>query len=151
MELKEIFEKIDFVNRYQNICKNYNDFENRMRDSTKQLQKEILDTFNYKYKYISNGSFYQIKEEFDNLLFNLHLVLKGGQVESLIYIYKNRQTLEPNGRLDFLPEDLGITYDRLKYGALPKYSSEKELKEILKDLFLIYEDIKTEFIERNQN
>jgi hypothetical protein len=147
MDLKKIFEDINFVKRYQSICEKNNDFDNRMRDSTKQLQKEVLDKFEYKYKYVSNGSFYQIKDECDNLLFNLHLVLKGGQVESLLYIYKNEQTLNAKGRFDFIPEKLGIPYDRLKYG-LPKYASERELEEILKEIFSIYEDLKKEFIKQ---
>ena len=147
MNLKNIFENINFVNRYQSICEEHNDFDNRMRDSTKQLQKDALSKFNYNYKYISNGSFYKIKDEFNNLLFNLHLVLKGGSVESLLYIYENENTLKAKGRFDFIPEKLDIPYDRLKYG-LPKYSSEKELEEILKGLFSIYEDLKKEFVKQ---
>jgi len=36
----------------------------------------------------------------------------------------------------------------MKYG-LPKYCSEVELREILADLFSIYEDLKTEVIKQN--
>ena len=147
MEVKEIFEKINFVNRYQKICEKFNDFDNRMRDSTKQLQKKILDKLDYKYRYISNGSFYQIKEHEKDYLFQLHLVLKGGQIEILLFIQKKNKTLEPQGRIDFFPEDLGIPFERLKSGALPKYSSEEELKEILKEIFSIYEDLKKEFVK----
>lgn len=42
MEIKEIFKKINFVNRYQKICERFNDFDNRMRGSTKQIQKEVF-------------------------------------------------------------------------------------------------------------
>ena len=45
-------------------------------------------------------------------------------------------------------EKLGIPFERLKYGALPKYTSEEELQEILTDLFSIYEDLKIEFIKQ---
>lgn len=145
MELKKIFENIDFVNRYQSICEKHNDFDNRMRSSTKQLQKEILDEFKYNYNYISNGSFYKIIDEYNDVLFNLHLVLKGGAVESLLYIYKDGTTLKAKGRLDFIPEKLGIPFERLKYG-LPKYGSKEELNETLEELFSIYEDLKKEFI-----
>ena len=148
MEVKKIFENIDFVNRYQKICEKHNDFDKRMRSSTKQLQKEVLDKFGYKNKYISNGSFYQIKEEYDEFSFQLHFVLKGGIVETLLFSKKNNKTIEPQGRIDFFPEDLDIPFERLKCGALPKYSSEKELEEILKEIFGIYEDLKKEFVKQ---
>ncbi|WP_282056836.1 hypothetical protein [Maribacter luteus] len=147
MELKKIFEKIDFVNRYRSICEKYNDFDNSMDGNNRVLTQRVLDLYKYKNKYFSNGSFYQIKEEFEDVEFILNLVLKQGIVETLLYIKKEGKNVKPNGRIDFLPEDLGIPYDRLKYG-LPKYSSEKELEEILKVLFSIYEDIKTEFLKQ---
>ncbi|MDX6748135.1 hypothetical protein SHK09_15160 [Polaribacter sp. PL03] len=148
MKLKKTFENIDFVNRYQNICIKYNDFDNRMRNSTKQLCKQILDEFDYNYKYISNGSFYQIKHLKGEILFQLHLVLKGGIIETLLFIEENEKTLEPQGRIDFFPEELGIPFERLKCGALPKYKSDEELKEILNGLFSIYEDLKFEYINQ---
>ncbi|MDE0537003.1 hypothetical protein [Tenacibaculum sp. L6] len=86
MDLKTVLEKIDFVNRYKEICENHNDFDGRDKNVEKKNQKKILDTFNYKYKYFSNGSFYQIKEQENNITFQLHFVLKRGIVESLIYI-----------------------------------------------------------------
>ncbi|MCL6296565.1 hypothetical protein [Jejuia spongiicola] len=151
MKLKKIFENIDFVNRYQSICEKYNDFDNRMRDSTKQIQKEVLDSFNYKYKYVSNGSFYQIKEENNEISFSLHMVIKGGVIETLFFLDVDGKTIEPQGRIDFFPEDLGIPFERLKCGALPKYGSEEELKEILKEIFSIYEDLKKEFVKQLEN
>jgi len=47
----------------------------------------------------------------------------------------------PDGRLDFLCEDLDSNFDRETYN-LPKYISEEELKIILKEIFNLYEDYK---------
>jgi len=47
----------------------------------------------------------------------------------------------PDGRLDFLCEDLDSNFDRETYN-LPKYTSEEELKIILKEIFNLYEDYK---------
>lgn len=149
MDLKKIFENIDFVKRYQSICEKHNDFENRMRDSTKQLQKEVLDKFNYRYKYISNGSFYQIKEEHNKLLLQLHMVFKRGIIETLLFIEINGKEIEPQGRIDFFPEELGIPFERNKYNLF-FYSNKQELKEILADLFSIYEDLKNEVIKESE-
>ncbi|WP_417873741.1 hypothetical protein [Xanthomarina gelatinilytica] len=148
MDLKKVLEKIDFVNRYKKICQEHNDFDNSMSENNKNLTSRVLGSFKYNYKYFSNGSFYQIKEQENNITFQLHLVLKRGIVETLLFIMVEEKTIEPQGRIDFFPEDVGITYDRMKYG-LPKYCSEVELREILADLFSIYEDLKTEVIKQN--
>lgn len=66
----------------------------------------------------------------------------------MLFIKNNNETLEPQGRLDFFPEKLGIPFERIKCGALPKYGSEDELKEILKEIFSIYEDLKVEVIKQ---
>ncbi len=41
---------------------------------------------------------------------------------------------------------MGVEFDRKKYN-LPKDTSERELEEILKELFLIYGDIRKELIK----
>ena len=76
----------------------------------------------------------------------MNLVLKDGLVESLLYMKENGSPITPQGRLDFLSEDLGIPFERKRYN-LPMYTSESELEEILREIFLIYEDIKREVIE----
>lgn len=146
-KLKIVFEKINFVCRYQKICEEHSDFDNRMSKNNKKLTDETLDFFKYNYKYFTNGSFYQIKEVKDDITFQLHLVLKGGVVESLLYIYIKDKFMEPNGRFDFLPEKLGIPFERDKYNLF-FYVNEDELRLILKEIFSIYEDLKDEFIKQ---
>lgn len=86
MDLKTVLEKIDFVSRYQKICEKHNDFDNSMSKDNKKLTSHALDSFSYNYKYFTNGSFYQIKEQENNITFQLHLVLKRGMVD-LLSIY----------------------------------------------------------------
>ncbi|MGZ4057066.1 MAG: hypothetical protein ACXVDZ_10780 [Bacteroidia bacterium] len=45
---------------------------------------------------------------------------------------------------------LGANFDRENYN-LPKYSTFEELEEILKEIFSIYEDIKKELGEAEEN
>ncbi len=146
MELKPVFEKINFVNRYQEICEEYNDFDKRMSNSKKTLQESVMKKMGYDYKYISNGSFFQVKEETNNWETQFNLVLKKGIVESLFYIYNNKGFDDQLGRLDFIPEKIGIPFDRKKYN-LVFYKTEKDLEEILKSLFSIYEDLKIALVE----
>ena len=76
MEIKPVFEKINFAYRYRDICDQYNNFEGRMRGSKKLLYDNVLSNFGYNYKYYSNGSFYQIKEENDKYIFQDYKVNK---------------------------------------------------------------------------
>ncbi|MEO9964665.1 MAG: hypothetical protein ABJF11_02680 [Reichenbachiella sp.] len=143
--MKLVFERINFADRYRVLCDSFQDFENRLNGSQKALCEDVLNGFEYEYKYYSNGSFYQISQEIDGLVFQLNLVLKGGLVESLLYMNKDGNTIEPKGRIDFFPEDLDIPFDRKKYN-LPIYTSLEDLQQILIALFKIYEDIKKEVL-----
>lgn len=143
MDLSLILMSIDFVEKYKSICLNYSDFENSMSGSNKTLYVKVLDKLGCAYKYYSNGSFYRVIFKSNNIEIHLHLVLKNGLVEPLLYVEDNEGELEPNGRFDFIPKKLGVEFDRRLYN-LPKYTSELELEEILKEIFLICEDIKKE-------
>ena len=138
MALKQILEKILFVNKYENICSEYNDFDNSLRGNNKKLYIDIIERLGYETEYISNGSFFRIKQN-DVLL---HLVLKDGLVEPLLYVMKNGDAVYPRGRFDAIAEEIRNGF-RDKY-TIPFYTSESDLEGILKEVFSIYEDVKRE-------
>jgi len=146
MDLSLILKEVNFVERYKVICKNHNDFENSMSGAKNTLYNEVLNRLGYDYKYYSNGSFYQIISKINDIKLQLHLVLKNGIIEPLLYVKVGGETINPKGRLDFIPQKMGIEFNRALYN-IPKYTSEAELEEILKELFSIYEDIKKEMIK----
>jgi hypothetical protein len=146
MDLKPIFEKINFAQRYRTLCDAHQDFDNRLRGIHKPIYESVLRKMDCKFKYYSKGSFYQIINENNSCMFMLNLVLKDGLVESLIYININDSPVISQGRFDFLPEDMNIPFERKRYN-LPIYVSEEELKEILKEIFSIYDDIKKAVLE----
>lgn len=149
MILKTVLENINFSNRYRNICDKNNDFNNRLRGNKKDFYLKVLNEFDYCFKYISNGSFFKIISKVNLYEFQLNLVLKDGQIECLLFVkYKNIH-IEPCGRIDFLPMDLGIPFERKELN-LPLYSDETQLKNILKDIFYLFEDIKRESLLLNE-
>jgi hypothetical protein len=143
MDLSLILKSVDFVEKYKSICLNYNDFENSISGSNKAMYEKVLDKLGCDYKYYSNGSFYKVVFEVDNVKLQLHLVLKNGLIEPLLYVKAGEKTIEPKGRFDFIPKKIGVEFDRKLYN-LPKYTSESDLEEILKAILLICEDIKKE-------
>jgi len=146
MDLTSILKNIDFVSRYQKVCNEHNDIDNSLRGNKKELYNQVLSKFDYQPKYFSKEHFYRIVTEENGYEFGLQLVLKDGLVEPMIDIKKGDSWLSPDGRFDFIPQKMGVEFDRKKFN-LPKYASEAELEEILKDIFSIYEDIKKEVME----
>jgi hypothetical protein len=143
MTLSEILLKINFVKRYEKLCSDHLDFDNRMVSVNKKIFDDILQKLGYNAKYIASENFYKISAEVNSFHVNFHLVLKGGLVEAILYIEKDGNEILPNGRLDFIPEEMNIPFDRDKYN-LPIYASENELEIILEGLYNIYSDLKTE-------
>ena len=141
MELKPVFQKVNFVERYKAICANHDDLDNSMRGIHKKLYEETLRKLGYEFKYYSKGSFFKISE--DNA--NLHLVLKDGLIEPLLYVMKDDASMLPRGRFDGIAEELQEGF-REQY-TIPKYCSETELESILKEIFSLYEDIKKEVMK----
>lgn len=146
MDLTPIFIRIDFVSRYQKVCSDYDDFDNSLRGNKKELYDQVLAKFDYKPRYFSKERFYRIVTEENGYEFGLQIVLKDGLVEPMIDIKMGGAWLSPDGRFDFIPQKMGVEFDRKKYN-LPKYTSEAELESILKEIFSIYEDIKKEVIK----
>jgi len=145
MNLTPILKNINFVARYQKVCNDHNDFGNSLKGNKKELYDQVLSKFDYKFEYFFKENFYRVVTEDSGCQFGLQIVLKDGLVEPMVDIKKEGIWLSPDGRFDFIPQKMGVEFDRKKYN-LPKYTSEAELESILKDIFSIYEDIKKEVI-----
>jgi len=145
ISLTPILQSIDFINRYRDICSKYDNFSNSMNGNRKELYDQVISKLGYKAKYFSKERFYRIAEQNNGYEFGLQLVLKDGMVEAMLDVKKDNVYLSPDGRFDFIPGKMGIEFDRKKYN-LPKYENEQDLESILKEIFLIYEDIKKEVI-----
>ena len=145
LDISNYYRNIDFLNRYQEICANHNDFDNSLRGNKKALYDEVINHYAYNVKYYRAENFYRIEEENNGILFVLTLTLKDGLVEVMINLKFTDGWGMPGGRLDFLALELDPNFDRENYN-LPMYGTAEELKEILDEIFNIYEDLKREFI-----
>jgi hypothetical protein len=141
IKITKWYKEIDFVKRYQQICFNYYDFNNSLKGNRKSLYDEVLSDFDYSFKYYKSESFYRMEEQKDESLFILTLTLKDGLVDVMLNIKLNDKWCVPGGRLDFLAAELDRNFDREQYN-LPKYDNTEELKDILNQIFEIYEDLK---------
>ena len=145
----EIFEKINLYDRYRDINNLYRfeeTFENYSNDEVIKIVKEL----GYTAKYRKKENFFQIIETTNKLKFYFHFSLKYGMVEVIIFWeYENNKDLSGGGLLSVVCKLIEISKNEEKEGYIKKarFRNYEDLKNILREYFLIYEDLKTEVLK----
>ena len=145
----EIFEKINLYERHSNISNQYRfeeTFENYSNDEVIKIVKELGYTAKYRKKEI----FFQIIETTNKLKFYFHFSLKYGLVEIIIYWECiNNKDKWGGGTFAGICKKIEIAKNEEKEGYIKKarFRNYEDLKNILREYFLIYEDLKTEVLK----
>ena len=140
----EIFEKINLYDRYRDINNLYR-FENYSNDEVIKIVKEL----GYTAKYRKKENFFQIIEIIDGIKFYFHFSLEYGMVEVIIFWeYENNKDLSGGGLLSVVCKLIEIAKNEEKEGYIKKarFRNYEDLKNILREYFLIYEDLKISLI-----
>ena len=149
----EIFEKINLYERHSNISNQYRfeeTFENYSNDEVIKIVKEL----GYTAKYRKKENFFQIIETTNKLKFYFHFSLKYGMVEVIIFWeYENNKDLSGGGLLAVVCKLIEIAKNEEKEGYIKdaRFRNYEDLKNILREYFLIYEDLKTEVLKVDWN
>ena len=144
----EIFEKINLYERHSNISNQYRfeeTFENYSNDEVIKIVKEL----GYSAKYRKKEKFFQIIETIDGIKFYFHFSLEYGMVEVIIFWeYENNKDLSGGGLLSVVCKLIEIAKNEEKEGYIKKarFRNYEDLKNILREYFLIYEDLKISLI-----
>ena len=141
MIFEQIFNTVHFVEKYKLICLEHNDYDNGLIGSNKTLFLEILKNIDDEFIYIAKDRLFKLDFQIKNIELNLGLTIKDGLIEPRLYFIENGEWLIYN-RFDFIAEELNPGF-RQNYN-IPKYISEAELVQVLKKIFSIYLDIKSE-------
>ena len=145
----EIFEKIDLYERHSNISNQYRfeeTFENYSNDEVIKIVKEL----GYSAKYRKKENFFQIIETTNKLKFYFHFSLKYGLVEIIMYWESiNNKDIWGGGTFAGICKKIEIAKNEEKEGYIKKarFRNYEDLKNILREYFLIYEDLKTEVLK----
>ena len=145
----EIFQKINLYERHSNISNQYRfeeTFENYSNDEVIKIVKEL----GYTAKYRKKENFFQIIETTNKLKFYFHFSLKYGMVEVIIFWeYENNKDLSGGGLLSVVCKLIEIAKNEEKEGYIKdaRFRNYEDLKNILREYFLIYEDLKTEVLK----
>jgi hypothetical protein len=138
--LKSALLKTNFVQRYRALS-NQHTKEHSFEDYEKGNVSEIISALGYSSKFVKNGAFFQITQKIENYTFQLNINLKYGLVELIIAIYLNQEFLDgdPFGYLC-------STLDEEQKIPKASFANYDELREILKEGFSMFEDIKKEIL-----
>ena len=145
----EILEKINLYERHSNISNQYRfeeTFENYSNDEVIKIVKEL----GYSAKYRKKEKFFQIIETINEMKFYFHFSLKYGLVEVIMYWECiNNKDKWGGGTFAGICKKIEIAKNEEKEGYIKdaRFRNYEDLKNILREYFLIYEDLKTEVLK----
>ena len=149
----EIFEKINLYERHSNISNQYR-FEDKLKDYSNDKTIEIVKELGYSAKYRKKENFFQIIETINEMKFYFHFSLKYGLVEVIMYWECiNNKDIWGGGTFAGICKKIEIAKNEEKEGYIKKarFRNYEDLKNILREYFLIYEDLKTEVLKVDWN
>ena len=145
----EIFEKINLYERHSNISNQYR-FEETFENYSNEKVIEIVKELGYTAKYRKKENFFQIIEITNKLKFYFHFSLKYGLVEVIMYWECiNNKDIWGGGTFAGICKKIEIAKNEEKEGYIKDacFRNYEDLKNILREYFLIYEDFKTEVLK----
>jgi len=145
----EIFEKINLYERHSNISNQYR-FEETFENYSNEKVIEIVKELGYTAKYRKKENFFQIIETINEMKFYFHFSLKYGLVEVIMYWECiNNKDIWGGGTFAGICKKIEIAKNEEKEGYIKKarFRNYEDLKNILREYFLIYEDLKTEVLK----
>ena len=144
----EIFEKINLYERHSNISNQYR-FEETFENYSNEKVIEIVKELGYTAKYRKKENFFQIIETINEMRFYFHFSLKYGLVEIIMGMMDKNKKNIIGGLVPNICKKIEIVKNEEKKGDIKKarFRNYEDLKNILREYFLIYEDLKTEVLK----
>ncbi|MEB9401061.1 hypothetical protein P4J11_01825 [Bacillus cereus] len=144
LEIKEVLEKINFVERYKALSERFSNSENTFKNYENEKVFEVFETLGYKARYNKKAGFFIVGEvkNKDSYAFRFNISLKYGVAELIWEAWHNDEVRVGD------PWDVFIRLLSNDMGKVPVlyFHSYDELKEIMKIAFEMYEDFKRELI-----
>ncbi|MCU7755567.1 hypothetical protein PDQ36_03930 [Bacillus cereus] len=144
LEIKEVLEKINFVERYKALSEKFSNSENTFENYENEKVFEVFETLGYKARYNKKADFFIVGEvkNKDSYAFRFNISLKYGVAELIWEAWHNDEVKVGD------PWDVFIRLLSNDMGKVPMlyFHSYDELKEIMKIAFEMYEDFKRELI-----
>ncbi|HDR3651180.1 TPA: hypothetical protein QCO08_003493 [Bacillus anthracis] len=143
-EIQSSLAKIDFIQRYKALSKQFPDRENTFENYENEKAIEIFESLGYKARFMKKENFFIVGEvkNKDFYTFRFNISLKYGLVE-FIWSARYNGEVRVGNSWDMFVKVLSNGSERLPAVCFHSYD---ELKEIMKIAFEMYEDFKRELI-----
>ena len=144
----EIYEKINLYKRHHTLSVQ-NNYESTFENYSNEKVIEIVKELGYTAKYRKKENFFQIIETTNKLKFYFHFSLKYGMVESIMGMMDKNKKNIIGGLVSNVCTLIEMRKNEEKEGYIKKacFRNYEDLKNILREYFLIYEDLKTEVLK----
>ena len=144
----EIFEKINLYKRHYTLSVQ-NNYESTFENYSNEKVIEIVKELGYTAKYRKKENFFQIIETINEMRFYFHFSLKYGLVEIIMGMMDKNKKNIIGGLVPNICKKIEIVKNEEKEGYIKKarFRNYEDLKNILREYFLIYEDLKTEVLK----
>ena len=148
----EIFEKINLYKRHYTLSVQ-NNYESTFENYSNEKVIEIVKELGYTAKYRKKENFFQIIETINEMRFYFHFSLKYGLVEIIMGMMDKNKKNIIGGLVPNICKKIEIVKNEEKKGDIKKarFRNYEDLKNILREYFLIYEDLKTEVLKVDWN
>lgn len=146
-KLRPVFDKINFIKRYEELTKLYRDSDNRFEKYDNQKVKETIESFGYKTRYYRSENFFMIKEEKQDFEFQFNMKFKYAACELIWGLKKGEEHWNLGGPWGYIADLIAQVEEPLPL-PLPIFTSYDDLKSILTEAFNLYEDFKKVLLEQ---
>ena len=144
----EIFEKINLYKRHYTLSVQ-NNYESTFENYSNEKVIEIVKELGYTAKYRKKENFFQIIETINEMRFYFHFSLEYGMVEIIMGMMNKNKKNIIGGLIPNVCKKIEIVKNEEKEGYIKDacFRNYEDLKNILREYFLIYEDLKTEVLK----
>ncbi|MFV5171459.1 hypothetical protein [Bacillus cereus] len=144
LEIKEVLEKINFVERYKALSEKFSNSENTFENYENEKAIEVFESLGYKARFMKKENFFRVGEvkNKDIYTFRFNISLKYGLVEFIWEVWHTGEVRTGTSWAMFVDVLSNDTEKVLR----PGFHSYEDLKEIMKIAFEMYEDFKRELI-----
>ena len=143
----EIYEKINLYKRHYTLSVQ-NNYESTFENYSNEKVIEIVKELGYTAKYRKKENFFQIIETINEMRFYFHFSLKYGLVEIIMGMMDKNKKNIIGGLVPNICKKIEIVKNEEKEGYIKDacFRNYEDLKNILREYFLIYEDLKISLI-----
>ena len=145
-----VYKNIDFANRFEDISKNHQYFEDRLINYSKEEVINLISELGYKSKYIKSDIFFKTQDKILNIRFYFHICVRRGIVELIIgAVNTDNDEFITGGVFGNLYDDIKDAEEIVLDTRVrnPLFRDYEDLRNILKEAFSIYEDFKREVVK----